>query len=250
MLYDFKPPFYVPIFLSCIFVFNCGFALTPKITTKIPPKAETEVFRFNLLYGEVQTLAGLNLGVVNSVLNNSYGGQVGIVNLAEHDSYGGQIAIVNFADGKSYGLQLAVVNAAKNKGLGIQAGVVNYASGNSNGIQAGIVNIGENKNGYDLTIGAGNYKTTGFVVGAFNISSHGVNVGGWNENSSGLNVGAVNLQSNGISVGILNGGSGIHIGLINAAGEDESEPPTMQFGLLNFCGKGRFPVMIGFNYCK
>lgn len=88
------------------------------------------------------------------------------------------------------------------------------------------------------------------MIGAINFQSEGVNVGVMNEGGSGFNLGGLNIQGKGINVGILNGGSGVHIGLINAAGEEDSEEPTLEFGLLNFCGKGTFPVMIGFNYCK
>ncbi|AOP34212.1 hypothetical protein A0128_10350 [Leptospira tipperaryensis] len=227
-------PFSVILF-SWILLSNCGLALTPRITTKIPPKTETEVFRLNLIYGEVKTLAGINVGLLNEVQENLYGAQLGIV---------------NFSEGKTYGFQVAIVNAAKNKGFGIQAGIVNSTNGDSKGIQAGIINLGGDKQGYDLTIGVGNYKTSGLMIGVTNLSSQGINLGALNENSQGFNLGVLNIQGSGVNVGIFNGGSGVHIGLFNSAGEDEAEPPTMQFGLLNFCGKGRFPVMIGFNYCK
>ncbi|PJZ52639.1 LA_2272/LA_2273 family lipoprotein [Leptospira adleri] len=221
--------------LLWVAVSNCGLALTPRLTTKIPPKTETEFLRLNLIYGEVKTLAGVNVGLLNEVQENLYGAQLGIV---------------NFSEGKTYGFQIAVVNAAKNKGFGIQAGIVNSTNGDSKGIQAGIINLGSDKQGYDLTIGVGNYKTSGLMIGATNLSSQGINIGALNENSSGVNLGALNIQGSGVNIGIFNGGTGVHIGLINSAGEDENEEPTMQFGLLNFCGKGRFPVMIGFNYCK
>lgn len=225
-------PFFLLLWITAS---NCGLALTPRITTKIPPKTETEVLRLNLIYGEVKTLAGVNLGLLNEVQENLYGAQLGIV---------------NFSDGKTYGFQVAVFNAAKNKGFGIQAGIVNSTDGDSKGIQAGIINLGSDKRGYDLTIGVGNYKTSGLMLGVTNLSSQGINLGALNENSSGVNLGVLNIQGSGVSIGVFNGGSGVHIGLFNSAGEDEAEPPTMQFGLLNFCGKGRFPVMIGFNYCK
>ncbi|TGL91047.1 hypothetical protein EHQ76_20765 [Leptospira barantonii] len=223
-------------FLSAwIFASNCGFAVTPRITTRIPPKTETEVLRFNLLYGELKNLAGFN---------------VGIVNIVEESMIGGQVGIVNFSDQKTFGAQIAIVNAAKNKGAGIQAGIINYVKGDSKGLQAGIVNIGEQREGFDVTIGAGNFFTKGLMIGAVNFDSKGVNVGILNEDAGGFNFGALNIRGSGVNIGVLNGGTGVHIGIINASGENETDEPTMQFGLLNFCGKGTFPVMIGFNYCK
>lgn len=230
-----KPTVYLFFFLFFLLASNCGFAVTPRITTRIPPKTETEVLRFNLLYGELKNLAGVNLGIVNIV---------------EESMIGGQVGIVNFSEKRTYGAQIAVVNLSENKGAGIQAGIVNYSKGESSGIQAGLVNIGSQRSGFDLTIGAGNYDTKGLMIGGVNLYSRGVNIGILNEKSGGFNLGALNIRSGGVNVGILNGGSGIHIGLINSGGEEETDGPTMQFGLLNFCGKGTFPVMIGFNYCK
>ncbi|EMM73199.1 hypothetical protein M9Y82_02735 [Leptospira weilii] len=229
-----NPIVYLFFLLFWIATTNCGFALTPRITTRIPPKTETEVFRLNLLYGELENLAGLNVGIFNMV----------------DRMIGGQIGIVNYSPKKTYGAQVAVVNIASDKGAGIQAGIVNYSEGDSRGLQAGIVNIGNKRTGFDLTIGAGNYDTKGLMIGAFNFYSTGVNIGILNEKASGFNLGALNIKGGGVNVGILNGGTGVHIGLINASGEEETDEPTIQFGFLNFCGKGTFPVMIGFNYCK
>ncbi|EMJ59549.1 MULTISPECIES: LA_2272/LA_2273 family lipoprotein [Leptospira] len=254
-----NPIVYLFFLLFWIATTNCGFALTPRITTRIPPKTETEVFRLNLLYGELKNLVGLNVGLMNIVEHRMTGGQVGIVNLSGAKTYGaqiavvnvsngmigGQVGIVNFSDGKTYGAQIAIVNWSGSKSSRIQAGIVNFTIGHdSNGLQAGLVNIGSkgssdsDRFGFDLTIGAGNFDT------------RGVNIGILNEKASGFNVGALNIKSGGVNVGILNGGTGVHIGLINASGEEETDEPTIQFGFLNFCGKGTFPVMIGFNYCK
>ncbi|EMF81452.1 hypothetical protein LEP1GSC188_4934 [Leptospira weilii serovar Topaz str. LT2116] len=230
-----NPIVYLFFLLFWIATSNCAFAVTPRITTRIPPKTETEVFRLNLLYGELKNLVGLNVGVVNIVEDQMIGGQIGIVNLS---------------DKKTYGAQIAVVNLSENKGAGIQAGIVNYSEGESSGIQAGILNIGSKRSGFDLTIGVGNYDTRGLMIGGANFYSKGVSIGILNERASGFNLGALNIKSGGVNVGILNGGTGVHIGLINASGEEETDEPTIQFGFLNFCGKGTFPVMIGFNYCK
>ncbi|WP_428841808.1 LA_2272/LA_2273 family lipoprotein [Leptospira santarosai] len=40
-----------------------------------------EIFRLNLLSGEVHTLYGLNLGLVNKVLDKMHGIELGLINL-------------------------------------------------------------------------------------------------------------------------------------------------------------------------
>ncbi|EKR17971.1 hypothetical protein LEP1GSC019_3160 [Leptospira interrogans serovar Pyrogenes str. 2006006960] len=53
---------------------NCRVALTSEKTIKIPPKTQTEVFRLNLIHGNVENLYGLNVGIFNSVNNSMIGG--------------------------------------------------------------------------------------------------------------------------------------------------------------------------------
>ncbi|MGQ2872381.1 LA_2272/LA_2273 family lipoprotein [Leptospira santarosai] len=66
---------------------SCGVALTPKITAnkviRDYPDSYTkiEIFRLNLLSGEVHTLYGLNLGLVNKVLDKMHGIELGLINL-------------------------------------------------------------------------------------------------------------------------------------------------------------------------
>ncbi|EMO03447.1 hypothetical protein LEP1GSC116_2454 [Leptospira interrogans serovar Icterohaemorrhagiae str. Verdun HP] len=79
---------------------NCGVALTSEKTIKIPPKTQTEVFRLNLIHGNVENLYGLNVGIFNSVNNSMIGAQVGIVNLSDKNTYGWQFAIINMAEKK------------------------------------------------------------------------------------------------------------------------------------------------------
>lgn len=261
--------FSILFFILCeISLSNCGLALTPQITTTIPPQnkeTKIEIIRLNILYGELMNLIGINVGIVNTVENRMIGAQAGIVNLSNKDSYGAQVSlynssqnqmistqivIANSSQGSTYGAQIALVNTAKDKRAGIQAGLINYSEGQSNGLQTGIVNVGSQKSGFDITVGAGNFQTKGMMIGGLNLYSEGVNVGIMNEQGNGFNLGALNIQGKGINVGILNGGSRIHIGLINAAGEEDTNEPTLEFGLLNFCGKGILPVMILFNYCR
>ncbi|MFQ3968900.1 LA_2272/LA_2273 family lipoprotein, partial [Leptospira borgpetersenii] len=87
------------LFLSFYWLFhNCGVALTPKATVKIPPQTETEVFRLNLLHGDTKNLYGLNVGIFNFVYYNMIGAQVGIVNSSSNKTSGWQFAIINMAE--------------------------------------------------------------------------------------------------------------------------------------------------------
>src|SRR5690348_2646509 len=84
-----------------IFSLNCGVGglRGEKSFVRAPAKTETELVRVNLLYGEVNKLYGVNLGVINTVKDRLVGVQVGGV---------------NFSDGKTYGAQLSLYNEAKN----------------------------------------------------------------------------------------------------------------------------------------
>lgn len=90
------------LILYVIPMLNCGVALTSEKTIKIPPKTQTEVFRLNLIHGNVENLYGLNVGIFNSVNNSMIGAQVGIVNLSDKNTYGWQFAIINMAEKKDY----------------------------------------------------------------------------------------------------------------------------------------------------
>ncbi|WP_394854627.1 LA_2272/LA_2273 family lipoprotein [Leptospira ellisii] len=100
-----------------------------KAFVRVPVKTETEVLRFNLLYGEVNKLYGINVGSINLVSEQFAGAQVGLANLSE---------------GKTYGAQLAVYNSAKKGGFSIQVGGINRVSDGGAGIQIGGYNRGSN----------------------------------------------------------------------------------------------------------
>lgn len=78
---------------SWILVGNCGVALTSETYVKVPPKTKTEVFRLNLLYGEVKKLYGVNVGLYNHAAD-LIGAQIGILNTV-HDPIGIQIGAIN-----------------------------------------------------------------------------------------------------------------------------------------------------------
>lgn len=80
----------MPIYKYCLFiffVFNCGFALTPKANITIPLKTNTEVLRLNLPYGETHNnVYGLNIGLFNFIRNDLIGVQIGIINYCPNNT--------------------------------------------------------------------------------------------------------------------------------------------------------------------
>ncbi|WP_423249479.1 LA_2272/LA_2273 family lipoprotein [Leptospira interrogans] len=224
------------LILYVIPMLNCGVALTSEKTIKIPPKTQTEVFRLNLIHGNVENLYGLNVGIFNSVNNSMIGAQVGIVNLSDKNTYGWQFAIINMAEKKGL--------------FKIQTGIANLLTGtqkNSAGLQVGIFNLGTNifpdiklnerRGGFYLTIGVGNYETNGLMIGAINLSSKGINVAVINKNTEGFNLGIINLQE----------GSAFSIGAVNIG---SSRDVGFQIGIINYCPNNTIPIMLVANYCS
>ncbi|EMI63362.1 MULTISPECIES: LA_2272/LA_2273 family lipoprotein [unclassified Leptospira] len=124
---------YAFLFALCVSIFGCGVALTPRQTAKIPPKTETEVFRLNLFDGEVKNLYGVNIGLLNRVLENLIGLQVGGANVA---------------DGKT-SVQVGGRAVRENKEVyvaqigGVKIGVLNISP---SGFSIGAINVGERDN--------------------------------------------------------------------------------------------------------
>ncbi|AVV80368.1 LA_2272/LA_2273 family lipoprotein [Leptospira santarosai] len=222
---------YAFLFALCVSIFGCGVALTPRQTAKIPPKTETEVFRLNLFDGEVKNLYGVNIGLLNRVLENLVGLQVGGANVADgktsvqvggravrenKEVYVAQIGGVNIADGNVYAAQVGFLNKSAG-GFTIQTGVANMVESESKtngGLQLGIYN--------EVTEG-NRISDKGYYVtaGVYN-----------NGGKGGVKIGVLNISPSGLSIGAINVG----------------ESDNFLIGILNFCDD--FPtVMIGFNYC-
>ncbi|EMY12137.1 hypothetical protein LEP1GSC043_3133 [Leptospira weilii str. Ecochallenge] len=98
------------------------------------------------------------------------------------------------------------------------------------------IELNKRRGGFYLTIGVGNYETSGLMIGAINRSSKGMNVGVINRETEGFNLGIVNFQE----------GSSFSIGAINIG---SSRNAGLQIGLINYCSNGIIPIMIFANYC-
>ncbi|EKR90314.1 putative lipoprotein [Leptospira santarosai str. CBC379] len=223
---------YAFLFALCVSIFGCGVALTPRQTAKIPSETETEVFRVNLFDGEVKNLYGVNIGLLNRVLENLVGLQVGGLNVADgktsvqvggravrenKEVYVAQIGGVNIADGNVYAAQVGFLNKSAG-GFTIQTGAANMVESENNNTNGG------------LQLGIYNEVTEGN-----RISDEGyyVTAGVYNNGGGGVKIGVLNISPSGLSIGAINVG----------------ESDNFLIGIVNFCEFGFPSVMIGFNYC-
>ncbi|TGL91103.1 hypothetical protein EHQ76_20770 [Leptospira barantonii] len=200
-------------------LFSCGVTgfASEHSFVRVPVKTETEVLHVNLLHGDVKKLYGINIGTVNTISERLVGLQVGGANISEGKAYGAQVGLL--------------YNSAKKGGLSIQVGIANNVEEGGAGAQIGFYNRGVN-GGYYVTGGVYNRGNSGVTIGLINNESLGVNIGGFN-------------YGYGVNVGAINSGKGLSIGAINI-GDDGN----LQFGILNFCTEGPFPIMIVLNYCS
>ena len=155
--------------------------------------------RLSLIYGECESFAGLDIGVINTtrmdftglalggincVGDRLYGAQVGLVNWNgngdtawERRSVGAQVGILNYSD-TFCGLQDGYVNISGNSFTGLQTSLVNCAH-DMYGLQCGFyfifgVNVASGSL-HGCQIGLVNYADTvesGCQIGIINIISH------------------------------------------------------------------------------
>ncbi|EMO15106.1 hypothetical protein LEP1GSC165_1234 [Leptospira santarosai str. CBC523] len=238
----------VSLSILCTFVFDCGISVTERARLKIPSETETEVFRLNLFDGEVKNLYGVNIGLLNRVLENLIGLQVGGANVADgktsvqvggrtvrenKEVYVAQIGGVNIADGNVYAAQVGFLNKSAG-GFTIQTGAAN------------MVEIENNNTNGGLQLGIYNEVTEGNLGNRISDEGYYVTAGVYNNGGGGVKIGVLNNGGKGgVKIGVLNiSPSGFSIGAINVGERD-----NFLIGILNFCEFGFPTVMIGFNYC-
>nr|WP_156781815.1 hypothetical protein [Leptospira tipperaryensis] len=190
------------------------------------------MFRLNLIYGELRTLYGINVGVKNFA-NRLIGTQIGIINSAENAS----------------GLQIGFANNAGSEHGTLKIGIFNFNffldSGRSHPRPCSDVEIETQvaKNA-SVSIGAANILSGRFNFGIFN----------WGE---GLNVGLVNMnEGSSVSLGIVNIGTNLEVspkekraisfGIFNSGTHKEE----FQIGIINYCPNNTIPILILANYCS
>ncbi|WP_232371668.1 LA_2272/LA_2273 family lipoprotein [Leptospira ainazelensis] len=228
ILFFFRPKFLF-LFLVSTLVTACGVALVPRLTVKIPPKTETEVFRLNLLYGKVDSIYGINLGIINST-DRLIGAQVGIVNFAEN-SIGVQVGIINNSQ-PTYGtLKIGLLNVTL---------ILSGLDPNNKNRKLPEKDIG-------ISVGVFNLMSGKFNFGLYNWGKGGLNLGLLNNNAgNSVNIGVLNLIDNTLSISVHNNDkSAISLGLVNVGGRRNE----LQIGIINYCPNNTVPIMIFANYC-
>ena len=162
-------------------------------------------FDFNLLYGHIGALDGLELGTVSSVSGNAQGlqvsvltnlvggqvraGQVSLIFNRGRSVEGAQIALVNRADEAMQGLQLGALNSASSLSKGAQLSAVNLA-GNFEGVQIGLVNVGKRVRGMQIGLINVADDVDGVPIGLISVSkTGGVHALAWSSNSTYANLG-------------------------------------------------------------
>lgn len=128
--------------------------------------------RLDLPYGKNNALNGLDLGVVNQLMDEMRGIQIGLGNISG-PMYGMQLAGANVALGEMVGWQMGGLNASKTVAAGLQTGAVNIGA-EYNGLQIGGFNFADEYSGVQIgVVNVCNTLTGGIQVGALNFILNG-----------------------------------------------------------------------------
>ena len=113
-------------------------------------KSSVDGVRLHLIYGDVQNLNGLDLGLgCGRVREQMNGLQIGGGNVVGTDVAGVQLGLVNLVDSDMVGFQCSLWNDANAHGVGFQLGACNVA-GDFDGLQLGLVNWADSMTGLQI----------------------------------------------------------------------------------------------------
>lgn len=105
--------------------------------------------RLSLIYGDCQTLKGLDVGLAGRVRERACALQLGLYNHVGTDATGVELGVWNRVDSDIHGVQLGAANTAEGHAAGVQLGVFNKAESVS-GVQLGLVNLADTVKGVQL----------------------------------------------------------------------------------------------------
>jgi hypothetical protein len=114
----------------------------------------------NLFAGAQDDVAGLDVGLLNTVEKELTGVGAGVVNLGHGHVRGLQVGLGNTADISISGMQASIANQVDGEARGAQVGVANFA-GKCTGVQIGVVNTVDSAN--CLQLGLFNLNPKGFL---------------------------------------------------------------------------------------
>jgi len=113
-------------------------------------KSSVDGVRLHLIYGDVQNLNGLDLGLgCGRVREHMNGLQIGGGNVVGTDVAGMQLGLVNLVDSDMAGFQCSLWNDVRANGAGFQLGACNTA-GHFGGLQLGLVNWADSMTGLQI----------------------------------------------------------------------------------------------------
>jgi len=176
----------------------------PLATNLNEPELRTH-FDFNLLYGHIGQLDGLEVGTVStvsrdargvqlSVLTNLVGGRVRAAQISFAYNRGRtveglQVGAVNRADEAIQGLQAGFFNLAESASSGAQLGLLNFA-GDISGLQLGLVNVAGHVKGMQLGLVNVAEDVDGVPIGLVSVTRDGgVHPVLWSSNTTYANIG-------------------------------------------------------------
>lgn len=176
----------------------------PLATNMNEPELTTN-FDFNLLYGHIGALEGLQIGTVSIVAGNVRGLQISaLTNLVGEQVRAGQVsalfnhgqtvegvqvALVNRADEAMQGVQIGALNLAGSLSRGLQLSATNIA-GNFEGMQIGVINVAKRVRGVQLGLINVADDVDGVPIGLFSVSKNGgVHTVAWSSNTTYGNLG-------------------------------------------------------------
>lgn len=133
-----------------------GYVMVSMISPGQLPTAESNIYggRLSVIYGDCQSLYGLDLGISGRIHERMNGAQFGLLfSLDDAEMNGFGLGCVNYVAGEFTGCQVGLWNHAEG-GAGAQLGVVNTSTTFS-GVQLGLLNFAKTFTG--VQIGLSNY---------------------------------------------------------------------------------------------
>lgn len=188
--------------IACLFAAGAMFAeTTPVMVSLVTPvqvpssRYDVTGLRLSFIYGDCESFAGLDIGIVDHTSSDFTGVALGGVNAVGKRMYGAQIGLVNWNSNtdatwarRSAGAQIGLVNYS-DMFFGLQDGLINFSRGKFMGWQTSFLNCAEDVNGL---------QSGGYLILGVNVVSGTLR---------GCQIGIVNYADavdGGLQVGLLN----------------------------------------------
>jgi len=140
---------------------------------RAPDDADVNGVRFSMLYGEANSVSGLDLGLLSIAETDRLSGVALVLGVSQvtEDLDGGAISLFNINSGNSRGLNAAFVNMLNNAENAVDVGFVNIADGTTM-VDIGGLNVTDQSTAQLGFINV-TKQITGFQLGFVNIAQNG-----------------------------------------------------------------------------